>query len=123
MSASTKRRNPTWQQALFLLIFGVIVGYPSRQAVGAAAWGQGSGQYQGFYDVCFLAAAVAFLAGFASFITITVRALVSPAELVPGSTTRPDSAAPISRATHPDLFPNAHPNSRRPSCLVMFGPR
>lgn len=107
MSAGTKRRNPTWQQALFLLIFGVIVGYPSCVAVGHGAWGGGSSQYQGFYFVCFFAAAVAFLAGFASFIIITIKALVSPAKVAPDLTAKPSNSVPISRDTHPDLFPNA----------------
>lgn len=109
MSAATKRRFPTWQQALFLLVFGVIVGYPSCVQIGHGMWGTGSSQYQqGFFVFCFFLAAVAFLAGFVSFVAITVKALAAPAELTPDFTARSASAtAPISRATHPDLFPNA----------------
>jgi hypothetical protein len=106
VSAGTKRRNPTWQQALFLLIFGVIVGYPSCMAVGRGVWGAGSSQYQGFYVACFFAAVVAFLAGFASFIIIAIKALVSPAEVAPGLAAKPSSSVPISRVTRPDPFPN-----------------
>jgi hypothetical protein len=105
MSAATKRRFPTWQQALFLLVFGVIVGYPSCIEVGHGVWGGGSPQYQGFYVFCFFLAAVAFLAGFVSFVSITVKALVSPAQSTRYFTPAPHSAtAPISPATHPDLF-------------------
>jgi hypothetical protein len=76
MPVGTKRRSPTWQQSLLLLIFGVIIGYPSF--VNLSLWGRPASQYQGLYVIGFFAGAVAFLSGFASFLAISVKAVTSP---------------------------------------------
>jgi hypothetical protein len=93
-------RSPTWQQALLLLLAGLVIGYPSWIGATRGMWGDDGSPYQGLYAVFFFASAVVFLSGFASFLSIAVKALTSPtgAELAAAS---PPPAAPggVSRAT------------------------
>jgi hypothetical protein len=107
MLPGTKRRSPTWQQSLLLLIFGLIVGYPSCVGVGQGMWG-GASPHQGLYVVGAFVAAVAFIAGILGFLETSVRMLTSPPAVGPAATPSPHaSAGPVSRATHPQLFPDA----------------
>lgn len=107
MLPGTKRRSPTWQQSLLLLTFGIIVGYPSCVGVGQGMWG-GASPHQGLYVVGAFAAALAFIAGILGFLETSVRMLTSPPAIGPAATPlRHASAGPVSRATHPQLFPDA----------------
>jgi hypothetical protein len=47
MAAYTKRRSPTWQQALLLVIWGLVVGYPSCAGVTHGMGGGDVSRYQG----------------------------------------------------------------------------
>jgi hypothetical protein len=98
MPVGARRRSPTWQQSLLLLVFGVVVGYPS--CVNIRIWGGPVSRYQGLYILGFFVGAVAFLSGFASFLAIAVKAVTSPTGSGPG-------IAVPSRATPPQLFPGA----------------
>jgi len=79
MLAGKKRRPLTWQQALLLLIFGVVVGYPSCVRMSHEMWGGDVSRYHDWYVLGSFAGAVTFLAGVATFLTIAVRAFASPA--------------------------------------------
>ena len=76
MLAGTKRRSPTWQQSLLLVIIGGIVGYSCF--VNLDIWGNGR-QHQALYVIGFCAGIVAFISGFLSFLAIAVKAVASPA--------------------------------------------
>lgn len=78
MPAGAKRRSPTWQQALLLLIGGIVIGYPSF--ININIWGGTVSRYQSFYVLGFFVGAAAFISGFASFLAIAVRAVSSPTE-------------------------------------------
>jgi hypothetical protein len=107
MLPGTKRRSTTWQQSLLLLIFGVIVGYPSCVGVGHGMWGNAS-PYQGLYVFGAFVGVVAFLAGFVGFLATSVKALAAPPAVGPAAApSLHASAGPVSRATHPQLFPDA----------------
>lgn len=79
MLAGKKRRPLTWQLALLLLIFGVVVGYPSCVRMSHEMWGGDVSRYHDLYVLGSFAGAVTFLAGVAIFLAITVRAVASPA--------------------------------------------
>jgi hypothetical protein len=98
MPVGARRRSPTWQQSLLLLVFGVVVGYPS--CVNIRIWGGSVSPYQGLYILGFFSGAVAFLSGFASFLAIAVKAVTSP-------TGSRSAIATPSRATPPQLSPDA----------------
>ncbi len=73
MLAVTKRRSPTWQQSLFLVIFGCVVGYACLENLDP--WN--GGQYQGLFRIGIFAAIVAFILGIVSFLVIAVKAVAS----------------------------------------------
>jgi hypothetical protein len=77
MAPGTRQRFPTWQQALFLLVFGVIVGYPCSVEVGRGMWGSAS-PFHGWFVLGFFAGAVAFISGFVSLLAIAVKAVTAP---------------------------------------------
>jgi hypothetical protein len=97
-------RSPTWQQARLLLLAGLVIGYPSLIGATRGMWGGDASPHQGLCAAFFFASAVAFLSGFASFLSITVKALTSPtgAELAAAS---PPPATPggVSRAASPHI--------------------
>ncbi len=108
MLGGAKRRSPTWQQSLLLVIVGLIVGYPSCVAVGHGVWGGQPDQFlQSLYVIAFLAGAVAFIAGFVSFFAISVKTVTSSPAIGPAAARPRHYTGPISRATHPELFPDA----------------
>jgi hypothetical protein len=73
-------RSLTWQQALLLVVSGLVVGYPSLVGATNGMWGGGQvSPHQGLYVILFFASAVAFISGFAGFLLITVKTLTSPA--------------------------------------------
>jgi hypothetical protein len=96
MLAGKKRRPLTWQLALLLLIFGVVVGYPSCVRMSHEMWGGDVSRYHDLYVLGSFAGAVTFLAGFASFLAIAARAVSSPTGLESAIATPPPAAA-ISR--------------------------
>jgi len=70
-------------------------------------WGNAT-QFQGLYVFGAFVGAVAFLAGFVGFLATAVKALTSAPAVGPAATPSPHtSAGPVSRATHPQLFPDA----------------
>ncbi len=74
MFGRTKRRSPTWQQALFLLIFGVVVGYTSWSHFDM--WGGKGTPYQGLPGVGLFVGAVAIISGSLSLVVIAVKAVM-----------------------------------------------
>jgi hypothetical protein len=101
MPAGRKRRSPTWQQSLLLLIAGVVVGYPSCIGASHGMWSGDVSQFRGLYIIAFLAGAMAFLSGFIGFVEIAVRAVTSPIESGTAvAVPRPDHAATDQISTH-----------------------
>src|SRR6202158_3438277 len=60
MLAGTKRRSPTWQLSLLLVIFGGVVGYSCFENLDI--WGNGR-QHQALYGIGFFAGIVVFISG------------------------------------------------------------
>ena len=75
MLAGAKRRSPTWQQSLLLVIFGGVVGYSCFENLDI--WGNGR-QHQALYGIGFFAGIVVFISGIVSFLAIAVKAVASP---------------------------------------------
>jgi len=100
MPAGTRRRSPTWQQSLLLVIFGSVVGVPSCVGASHGMFGGTVSQYWVLYVAGSLAGAMAFISGFARFLAISVKAVTSP-------TGSPSAIAAPSRATSPQLLPDA----------------
>lgn len=75
MLAGTKRRSPTWQQSLLLVMIGGVVGYFCFENLDI--WGNGR-QGQALYVAGFFAGMVAFILGIVSFIAIAVKGVASP---------------------------------------------
>jgi hypothetical protein len=96
-------RSLTRQQALLLVVSGLVIGYPSLVGATKGMWGGGEASpHQGLYVILFFASAVAFISGFAGFLLITAKTLTSPAEsqaAVAMPTSR--SAGGVSRAAPP----------------------
>jgi hypothetical protein len=106
MPVGSRRRSPTWQQSLLLLLFGAVVGYFSF--VNLSIWGGSVSRYQGLYLLGFFVGAVAFLSGFASFLAIAARAVTSPTESRPAIDAPPRaSTGATSRAAPAKLAPGA----------------
>jgi uncharacterized membrane protein len=76
MLGGTKRRPPTWQQALLLLIVGVVAGYTSW--VHFDMWGGRGTPYQGLYGIGLFVGAVAIISASVSFVAMVVRAVTHP---------------------------------------------
>jgi hypothetical protein len=111
MPAKRKRRSPTWQQSLLLLIFGVVVGYPSGTGIGHAMWGTTT-PFITLYVIAFFASAVAFLSGFIGFLAIAARAITSPIGSGPTvEVPRPAHAAPAQPSSHAVVQRQALPPS------------
>ena len=87
---TSQRRFPTSQQALILLIIGVVIGYPSFENL--SIWGGSVSRYQALYVMGFFAGALAFISGLAAFLALTVRALTSPTASDPSTMPRPRAA-------------------------------
>lgn len=106
MAEPGAQRFPKWWQALIMVASGVVIGFSS--CVGAL---QGIGGRQSplepFYIIGFFAGLLIFLAGLVLFIIVGIRAIVSPVQALPQQL--PGAAPMISRATHPQLFPDAKP--------------
>ena len=101
MPAGRKRRSPTWQQSLLLLIAGVVVGYPSCIGASHGMWSGDVSQFRGLYVIGFLAGAMAFLSGFIGFVEIAARAVTSPIESgTTIATPRLAQVAPAQISTH-----------------------
>ena len=77
MLAGTKRRCPTWQQSLILVIFGGVVGYLCFENLDI--WGNGR-PHQALYRIGFFAGIVTFISGIVSFLAITVKLATLPTE-------------------------------------------
>jgi hypothetical protein len=106
-------RSPTWQQALLLVLCGLVIGYPSLIGATHGIWGGNVNPHQGLCVAFFFASAVAFISGFASFLSIAVKALTSPAGSGPAfGTPPPASAGDVSRAAPPQLVLNAVANRK-----------
>ena len=75
MLARAKRRSPTWQQSLLLVIVGGIVGLSCFENLDL--WGNGR-QNQALYGIGFFAGIVAFISGMVSFLAIAVKAVAAP---------------------------------------------
>jgi hypothetical protein len=106
-----KGRSPTWRQPLLLVLCGLVIGYPSLNGATHGIWGGDVSPHQGIYVAVFFASAVAFISGFASFLSITVKALTSPVGSGPGNTTRPPaSPGGDFRAAPPQVVLNAVAN-------------
>ena len=122
MLPGTKGRSPTWQQALLLVLCGLVIGYPSLIGATHGIWGGDVSPHQGLYVAFFFASAVAFISGFASFLSITVKALISPAGSGPAiATPPPASLGGVSRAAPPQVVLNAVANRKAsiPSSAVL----
>jgi len=79
MLAGTKRRSPTWQQSLLLILVGGIVGYLCLGSLDI--WDTGhQPEVQAFCLIGFFIGTVAFVSGFVSFLAIAAKALASPTE-------------------------------------------
>lgn len=76
MLAGTKRRSPTWQQSLLLVIIGGVVGYFCFENLNI--WGGSGREGQALYVIGFLAGIVAFFSGIVSFLVIAAKAVASP---------------------------------------------
>src|SRR6202158_3739057 len=74
MLAGTKRRSPTWQLSLLLVIFGGVVGYSCFENLDI--WGNGR-QHQALYGISFFAGIVVFISGIVRFLAIAVKAVAS----------------------------------------------
>jgi len=99
----------TWQQALLLVVSGLVVGYLSLVGATNGMWGGGqTSSHQGLYVIFFFASAVAFISGFAGFLLITVKTLTSPAGSGPAIVTQPPpSTGGISRTASPQVVLDA----------------
>lgn len=103
------QKFPTWWQALILVVGGVVIGFSS--CVGALS-GIGAGRpspFAQFYVLGFFAGIVAFILGIVLFIVVAIVALVrGPQEAaVVAAPHAGAGGVVISRATRPDLFPDA----------------
>ena len=107
-SPTGSARSPTWQQSLLLVIFGVVVGFPSCVGASHGMFGGTVSRYWDLYVAGFLAGTVAFISGFASFLAISVKAVTSPAGSASAiaAPSRASTGA-ISRVTPPQLLPDA----------------
>jgi hypothetical protein len=102
-------RSVTWQQALLLVVSGLVIGYPSLVGATNGMWGGGQvSPHQGLYVILSFASAVAFISGFASFLLITVKTLTTPAGSAVTIVTQPlPSGAGVSRAAPAQVAFNA----------------
>jgi hypothetical protein len=72
----TKRRSPTWQLALLLLIFGVVVGYPSFEHLNM--WGGKTPDiFDGWDGLGAFVALMLFVSGCVSLLWIAVKAVAA----------------------------------------------
>jgi len=90
MLAGTKRRFPTWQHSLLLVIIGGVVGYSCFENLDI--WGNGR-PHQALYVPGFFAGVVAFISGMLSFLAIAVRGVVSPLGSGSAITVRPPATS------------------------------
>ena len=90
MLAGTKRRFPTWQHSLLLVIIGGVVGYSCFENLDI--WGTGR-PHQALYVPGFFAGIVAFISGMLSFLAIAVRGVVSPLGSGSAITVRPPATS------------------------------
>jgi hypothetical protein len=103
-------RSPSWQQSLLLVALGAAVGYPSF--VNIDIWGGTTSRYQNLFTLGFFAGTVAFLAGFASFLTIAFKAVKSS----PLESSIADSSGTSTKATS-----NITPVRQRPHAISARG--
>lgn len=90
MRIRRKRRDLTWKQALFLLIYGAALSRLSFANLDI--WGSGHDpQHQVLYELGFFGGAIAFLAGILGFIMILVKGVspTSPVAAPPRPSTQP----------------------------------
>ena len=113
-----RQRFPTWWQALILVVSGVVIGFSS--CVGALQGLNGGPQpFAKLFAIGFIAGVAAFFVGIILFLVVIVRAVISPVS-PPGTLLPPPSpAGVISRATHPQLFPDAPQGAARASVPSM----
>lgn len=107
MAKPGAQRFPKWWQALILLVSGIVIGFSSCVGALTSIAGKPSPLEQ-FYVIGFFAGVAAFLAGVVLLIIVAVRGMASPVKPTPGL---PASPGVISRATHPQLFPDSKPIS------------
>lgn len=114
MAENGAQRFPKWWQALILLVSGIVIGFSS--CVGALTRFSGKpSPLEQMYVIGFFVGVAAFLAGVVLLILAAIRGIASPVKPTPGL---PASAGVISRATHPQLFPDSRPASSQPVALA-----
>jgi hypothetical protein len=138
-----KRKFPTWWQALMLVAGGVIIAFSSCAGMLSGIGGGQSRELSQLYAYGFLAGIAAFLVGIVLFIVVAILALARAPDdapvlgVIPASpeskqvsgvvlaNPRVPAPAPhpaggvISRATHPQLFPDASIAAAPPSTQVQ----
>lgn len=118
------RKFPTWWQALILFVGGIVIALSSCAGMLSGIGGGQSKELGQLYVFGFFAGIAAFIAGIVLFIVVAILALVRPpddTQLSGFALASPESGAVvtaphaahgtsgvvISRATHPQLFPDA----------------
>lgn len=91
MQLQKKRRDVTWKQVLFLLVYGAVLGRLSFANVDM--WGSGHDtRHQGLYGAGFLVGVVSFLAGILGFLVILAQGVFtsppSPVAVARGVSTK-----------------------------------
>jgi hypothetical protein len=119
LSAEGKQRFPTWWQALILIVGGVVIGLSSCFGALSGIGGGHQSQFANLYVVGFFAGVAAFFVGIILFIVMAIRALLNkpqdPPSIFPAP---PQAGGVISRATHPQLFPDATASAGAPPVPV-----
>jgi hypothetical protein len=78
----SKATSPYLWQAVALLAFSLVVGYPSSIGLGRAMWGISGSPYVNLLSLLgFFAAAAAFLGALVGYLSIAITALASPGSL------------------------------------------
>jgi heme/copper-type cytochrome/quinol oxidase subunit 4 len=116
-----KGKSPSWRQSLFLIVFGAAVGYSSF--VNMDIWGASASRYQNLDRVGFFAGTVAFIAGFASFLTIAFKAVTSSprsdSAIAGASGTSSKETSVRSPRNYPDVIPARQAGGASDAGLVL----
>src|SRR5579862_5861313 len=98
MAKRSNRHRPSWKTAVLLLVFSILVGYPSSLTLGSAMWGTSPNAFVNLLTLLgFLAAAVAFVAAMVIFFSTAVAGLTSAPEALASD---PARRAPVTFGSH-----------------------
>jgi hypothetical protein len=127
MAERKKRRFPAWWQALTIAFGGLAIGFTTCTTAFALGMKDSrlSPPMEWLLDVGIYGGFLAFVGGILLFVAIGIKALFAPLD-VPIAVAPSGARVPISRATHPELFPDwntmRQPGQQQPSALKAKSP-